>query len=520
MTATLESLLSFCQRLEAAGQHGLTPFWREQAARLYGGTADTLVAQVGRGGVKSGFASRVAINEVLAGDFEVPDGEIHYWIDVSENKAEAQQRLRQYESYLGVLGVPFERRGDEIVIPELRRGFLVRAFDSGKVAGFRALGGRADELAKAANEIEEGRAVVSSLVAMSVTHRRHRPKLLLLSAPTGKSNYHYSRWSEGDRSYQITTHAPTWVANPSISEEDTRALEPHEPTWLMEYAAIASEGVVGMFFGERALTLSIDPGRTQPGCILGGRHNIISTDTAFTETGDRFGVSVQTHEEGPWSDERDQRELSRVFVHETHAWRADRSPRDMAARLRREVCDRYDNDHVATDQHEASSWKQLANDVGLKVDTYSWSGGNRTLERDDESVSKTQAFKTVRSAMLNGRVRLPDDPTLLSELRTVYSELSHAGNELIRIPRSKGGHGDRISALVMGVSLALLERPISMPQNWTYADYLEGRQRWCKGFGYFMPGAWRVFNADRDNNGQGRILSFPEMRRRIAAGEL
>ncbi len=258
MTATLSTLLSFCGRLGAAGHHGLTPAWLEQAARLYNGTADTLVAQVGRGGIKSGFASRVAINEVLAGDFEVPPGECHFWVDVSENKAEAGQRLRQYESYLTVLGVPFERRGDEIVIPELRRGFLVRAFDSGKVAGFRSIGGRADELAKAAPDLEEGRSVVSSMVAMTVTHRRHRPKLLLLSAPVGKTNYHFARFSEGDQAHQIVFQAATWIANPSVTEEDTRALEPHEPTWAMEYAAIASDSITGLFFGERAITLALD----------------------------------------------------------------------------------------------------------------------------------------------------------------------------------------------------------------------------------------------------------------------
>jgi len=512
MTATLESLLSFAERLERAGEFGLTPFWREQAARLYGGTADTIVAQVGRGGIKSGFGSRVALNELLAGDFQVPPGEIHYWVDVSENKPEALQRLRQYETYLGILGIGFERRGDEIVIPELRRGFLVRAFDAGKVAGFRSIGGRADELAKAAPDLDEGRTVVSSMVAMTVTHRRHRPKLLLLSAPTGKTNYHFTRFAEGDQAHQIVTQAATWIANPAVTEADARAIEPHGPTWAMEYAAIASDAVIGMFFGERALTASLDAGRTTADIFSRGSHNIVTVDAAFTEAGDRFGVAVSTHEAGQWLNDAQRYSPSRVVIHEVHAWRADRSPRDMALRLRRDVCDRFGTHRATADQHEASSWKQLASDVGLRVDSVAWAGGEKATALDDPTISKSQAFKTVRTAMLNGRVRLPDDPTLFTELRSVYSELSPAGNELVRIPRNKSGHGDRVSALVMGVSMALLRHPSLTPQRWDEAEFHREYIAWCSSEPRFPYGVGRghpIFGTP----GHPAITNYNEFRR-------
>lgn len=513
MTATLETLLAFCNRLEAAGQHGLTPFWLEQAARLYTGTADTLVAQVGRGGIKSGFASRIAINEVLAGDFDVAAGEIHYWVDVSENKTEAQQRLRQYESYLAVLGVPFDRRGDEIVIPELRRGFLVRAFDAGKVAGFRSIGGRADELAKAAPDLEEGRTVVSSMVAMTVTHRRHRPKLLLLSAPVGKTNYHYTRFVEGDQAHQIVVQAATWIANPLVTEDDTRALEPHEPTRLMEYAAIASDAVMGMFFGERSLTAAVDTGRTGADLFSKGSHNIITVDAAFTESGDRFGVAVVTHETGRFDPATELRHPSVAVVHETHAWRADRQPREMATRLKGEVCDRFGTHRAYTDQHEASSWRQLARDAGLHMDAVAWTAGEKIAAMNDDTLSKTQAFKIVRAAMLNQRVSLPDDPLLMGELRSVYSELSPAGNELVRIPRTKNGHGDRISALVMGVSLALLRSASVVPQRWTEADFHREFLEWIAR-GPTM-GAHPVFGWHDPRNDRGLgVTTWPDFRHR------
>lgn len=251
MTATLETFMQLDERRARGGRHPSTPFWIEQAGRIYSHpTANMFVAEVGRGGIKSGFGTAVAENEVLFGDFDVPPGEVHYWVDISENKREAKQRLRQYEHDLQAFGIPFERRDDEIILPELRRGFLVRAADTGRVAGFRAIGGRVDECAKLRNKdgsrLEVGE-VVTSLMAMMVTHVRHRPKCLLLSAPMGIDGYHAERVQAGNTEDQIVINAPTWVANPSISETDTHRLEPDVRKWSREYAAIPQAGAMAAF---------------------------------------------------------------------------------------------------------------------------------------------------------------------------------------------------------------------------------------------------------------------------------
>ena len=520
MTASYASLIKICERLERAKRHGLTPFWSTVAERLYGGDADTLVAQVGRGGIKSGFGSRIALNEVINGDFEVPQGELHYWIDVSENKAEASQRLRQYENYLDVLGIAYERRGDEVVIPELRRGFLVRAFDAGKLAGFRAIGVRFDELAKAAPDAAEGREVVSSAVAMTITHVRHRPKLLLLSAPTGKTNFHFLQFSEGDGHGQIAVHAPTWEANPTVTREDTLRKCSHEPTWLMEYAAVASDTISGLFFGERALNNSTDADEERH-FLVRGNHNVISTDAAFTENGDKFGVVVCSHEEGDWiaSEGGFKRDLSMVRVHETHAWRADRSPREMARRLKHEVCDRYGTTRIVIDEHEASSFKELAQDVGLQPKIQKWTGGDHVADNwgsstEREVMSKTQRYKIVRAAMLDGRVRFPNDPSLLAEFRTIYSEITAAGNEVVRARRTAAtGHADRISALVLGVSIALVRTPHEVPERWSAEDYHRARLEWNRSNGCYIGAYHPVFNYGRTR--QGVCLEWPDFVRLI-----
>lgn len=251
MTATFETLRAIDQKLAAAGQYPLPEYWLNQAERLYSHpTANTQVARCGRGSVKSGYGTRIAENEVLAGDFHVPEGEIHYWIDASENKAEAQQRLRQYETHLTILGVPFERRGDEIVIPHLRRGFMVRAFQVGRMSGWRSLGGRSDELAKCSadpNAESPAAEVLASMQAMMVTHLKQRPKLLLLSSPVGLLDEHARRFDRGDTADQITCFGETWVCNPSITQEDTRRQEPDDRIWRREYCAIPQANLSNAF---------------------------------------------------------------------------------------------------------------------------------------------------------------------------------------------------------------------------------------------------------------------------------
>jgi hypothetical protein len=251
VTASFETLMGLDARLAAKGEYPLPAFWHEPGRRLYEHpTANTLVARCGRGSVKSGFGSRVALNEFLFGDFETPASEIHYWVDLSENKGEALQRLRQYETWLGLLGVAFERRGDEIVVPSLRRGFMVRAFDVGAVSGFRAIGYRSDELAKCDNRddaADPASKVIASVKAMTVTHGKHRPKGLLLASPVGLDDYHAECFEVGNTAEQIVCEGATWVCNPSITEAETHALERDPDTWSREYAAIPSESETTAF---------------------------------------------------------------------------------------------------------------------------------------------------------------------------------------------------------------------------------------------------------------------------------
>ena len=244
-----DGLMRLDAQLSAAGIPPLTEFWRGTLARWYGHqTAKTLVARVGRAGVKSHTATKVALAETLFGDWQVPIGERHYFAIVSVSKSEAAQRLRLLEAMLRALGVGFDRSGDEISLVTLPLGFKVFACNVGAVSGFRCIGYICDELAKWTSDdaaADPAIEVIASLQAMCATHAAARK--LLVSSPLSTVNEHCRRFEMGDTDDQLVVFAPTWEANPSISEEQTHRLEPDLRVWSREYAAMPQSAICAVF---------------------------------------------------------------------------------------------------------------------------------------------------------------------------------------------------------------------------------------------------------------------------------
>jgi hypothetical protein len=248
MPATFESLRRLGTAFANAGFHNHTPWWREQLRAFYASGARRFVARVGRGGIKSTTMVDLAINEVVFGAWAVPLGEVHFFAFVSQNKSEAAQRLRQIAKRLQARGIPFDQAGDEIILKEKRLGFRVFACAVGAVSGFRCIGFVCDELSKwtnadhSANPAPE---VVASLRAMCVTHPGARE--FFVSSPLATVDLHYEMVEQGNSADQYVCSAPTWIANPSITEERTRKLEPDERIWRREYAAIPQDALASAF---------------------------------------------------------------------------------------------------------------------------------------------------------------------------------------------------------------------------------------------------------------------------------
>jgi hypothetical protein len=222
--ATFQQLLNVDAALVRAGHHGLTPFWHDTLQRFYEHpTARTLLVRAGRGAAKSFNSCKVAVTETVFGDYFVPLGERHYWCFISISKDEAQQRLTLLQAFLKALGVGFDVQGDTINLRDLPRGFRVVACQIGAVSGFRTFGYSADELAKwsgsdYANPAQE---VCASADSMSINHERGRR--LLISSPWGLDDFHAQQFDRGEEAGdQVVAFAPSWIANPSLTEEQCR----------------------------------------------------------------------------------------------------------------------------------------------------------------------------------------------------------------------------------------------------------------------------------------------------------
>lgn len=437
--SSFQTLLALDKRLEQKAFLPLTPWWLEQLERFYSSKVKRFVARVGRSGIKSTTMMMTALNEALYGDWDIPKGENHFFAWISETKGEAMQRLVQIETRIRALGLEPERSGDQILIKGLNRGFRVFACQIGSVSGFRCFGFVADELSKwktsdrSANPAAE---VVASVIAMTTSHPQ--AKGLFVSSPWGTTDLHYQLVQEGNTEQQRVAIAPTWVANPNITEEFTHTLELGKDLaqWAREYAAIPSQGLADNWFGdavERAVTDEPPPKH------WGTRYHI-AIDPAFTQ--DRFGYAVIASHKLP--------DGSRVtWVHECDSWdpRGLR-PSELAGRVRVQLCDRYQQNIVYSDQHEGSSFTELCRQQGISLETIAWSNS-----RDEDG--KTGRFKSVRNAMLEGRFRVPDSADLRREFREHYGIYGDGGTEQVKCVRSELGHGDRVSALVLGGSIAL-----------------------------------------------------------------
>lgn len=463
-------------RLAAQGGHGLTPWWQAQLGRWYASGTRRFVGRVGRGGIKSTTAARVALVEVLFGEWPVPPGEVHYFAFVSASKAEAGQRLRQIAEMLRALGVAFDQSGDEIVIPELRRGVRVFAATVGAVSGFRCFGFCADELAKwtsadsAANPAPE---VIASLRAMCVTHPGARE--FLISSPLGLTDFHAQAFDRGDSEQQVVAFAPTWIANPSVTEAHTRDLEPDERIWAREYAAQPQAGALAVFTpaaierafsrpraGERSdpvIVIDASSGRkdtfafgvaswatpasTQPDCLITRWRTVPCSvlidgmPHASERTEEEHFVRDATGQLIPYRPTAEPPFLSFDLIDGFEGRFADQVSSDQVVAQIAQVAREYGARHVHGDQRESYTLASLFRRHGLRFVEHPWT-----------ATTKPDAVAHVRRLMTEGRIALPEHERLRRELHSFEERFTPSGS--LTFGARGSGHDDYVALLITG----------------------------------------------------------------------
>jgi hypothetical protein len=250
--------------LAASGWPGITQWWNGLLESFMRSGVPQLVARVGRRGFKSSTACVFAVAFALVYSTLglVPPGDIGWVVFVSVTRDEAQSRLRTVSRILEVIGVRYALAGDTLIIDGTNIGFRVQACTVASVSGWTTILIIADEVAKWMDRDTGANCATEVLAALRPTmSTQPLARILLLSSPLSVDDAHARAFDAGSSSFQLVTHAETWVASAGfVSEEQTHRLEPDTRTWAREYAAIPSAAINSAFdpeFVDRSFAMPI-----------------------------------------------------------------------------------------------------------------------------------------------------------------------------------------------------------------------------------------------------------------------
>jgi hypothetical protein len=428
-------------RLVAAGFPPTSPWWRETFERWYRSGCRQLVARCGRRGGKSSSLSRLGVVEALYGQHTVPPGDVGTVAIVSTRRDEAAKRLRTVTAILDALGIAYRPLSGGALGVELvgrRVAFQVFAASIAGVSGFTAVFVFCDEVAKwldsdtGANPATEVLASVRPTMATQANAR-----IVLSSSPMGMLDAHYDAFEAGDDAYQVTAYAPTWEANPTLTEADTRLLERDESTWLREYAAVPQAEVESALLTEMLVDRAT---RAEPLDLprQAGHYYAATIDPATR--GNAWTLAVATR--GP-------DRVRRVVL--CREWRGTVAcplvPSDIFTEIR-ELLKPYGLTWLTSDQYAGDALKDIARKCGLTLSLEPWTQSN-----------KREAYEGLRSMLLDEELELPPDHAVKMDLLGIRKKLTRNG-----VTYELATQGPRHSDYAPAIALAALKvRGIAKP---------------------------------------------------------
>lgn len=406
----MSAVVSFLARFDAldallqgAGFPATSPWWRQQIERFFRAGRRRWVIRAGRRAGKSSTLARLAVAWALWGSWSVPAGDIAVVPFVSVDRDEAAARLRTIAAVLRALGVPFDERSDELEIRGARPVlFRVTTCSTRGVVGFTSIAVFCDEVARWESRetgANPAREVVGSLAPTTATQQA--AFMVLASSPWSVDDYHAEQFDQGDTAHQLVSFAPTWVANPTITEDQTHELEPDTKVWQREYAAEPGITTSLALDGE---DLKACTGRTPIGspsfCFLPLDASSLRGDTFAWLEGYQSTASELVITDVRGFEGNELRNVSMRDVVRTIAGRAH----TLGVQV------------IYGDQREDASLTSMFAEEGVTFDPIAWT-----------DVSKDDAFQALRRLMRDRKLILPEHEKLLRQCRTVKARLLPSG---------------------------------------------------------------------------------------------
>lgn len=390
--------------LEKKGWPPTSRWWLAAVRRWYESGRTQAVFRVGRRGGKSTTLSRLAVCEALYGKHVVPPGDIGVVAIISTRREEAVERLRTIKAILDALDVSYRERDMTLELTERRIMFRVYVATVAGVSGFTSIFVFCDEVSKW-KDIDTGSNPADQVLKSVRPTLATMPfgKIVLSSSPLGKHDAHFDAYAEGDTDMQCVDYAPTWVANPTLTEARTKQLETDPSTWEREYRAIPQEDDDTSLLSAVLLRACQRPSFL----IDKDRYRYVAAIDPATR-GNAWTLVVATQ------NEHQVRQI--VFAHE---WLGHRRkplvPSEVFAETA-ELLKPYGLTAVWSDQYASDALRDIARMHGVYVHIEPWT-----------QPLKADAYEHLKSLSQEKRLELIENPTLLSDLLGIRLRLSRSG---------------------------------------------------------------------------------------------
>jgi hypothetical protein len=447
--------------LLAKGFPPMSDWWRERIRAFYRTDKRRFLLRVGRRGGKSSSLCRVAVVEALYGLHAIPPGDVGVVAIISARRPDALERLRTIKAILEAIGVAYDERGDSVELKSRRVVFTVFTASIAGVSGFTSIFVLCDEVAKWRDSDTGANpaAVVISSVAPTMATQPNA-KLFLSSSPMGLLDAHADAFALGDTAHQMTAHAASWEANPTLTEEATRALEPDEVTWAREYAAIPqAEGETSHLTEALVAKNTLHAGDMRPD----DRHTYVATIDPATR-GNAWTLTI-----GCLTDNA----VRRIVL--TRQWLGTKKVPLVPGDVFREIAlllQPYRLKYLHSDQFSEDTLREIARQHGLALFVTPWTAG-----------LKADAYDALKTLAQEGRLDLPDDPVVKTDLLGIRTKLTRNGI-IFDLARQGPRHSDFAPGIAMNI--LLLRTPcVPVPRVLTEAqaaeafkvDFLQSREK-------------------------------------------
>lgn len=447
----IDNLRALDKMLVGNGHHSLSPFWWESIEHAYNSNTHQHVFRVGRQGGKTKCLERIAVLEAIYGEHNVKAGSVGTVLIVSADMGQAREFIVNCGMILQDLGIKPDRESVEYLgfrnLRGERRAIRARAASIRGVVSMTAVCVILDEVARWQDDERGGKLaddVLRSVRATMITQRK-TAHLWMISSPMGETDIHAIEFAKGDDGKQTTHFAPTWVANPSITEAEARDFARDDREFKREYAAIPMGDVEHGFYPYDDLVKASDPAReAAPETITPAHHYVIACDPGFLH--DCFAVAVshpEMRDDGPHVVLDGYVELRGA-----NGYTSPEYAISYVCALRKQLPGGF---AVLGDQASAAVLAEAFARKGVMYVVQPWS-----------PLSLMEKHGTTRALLADSRLHLPKFGALQKQMAKLGVKLTASQQETIA---SADGHiGDAASACVLAIAEAHAHLPMTIDQ--------------------------------------------------------